>query len=54
MEEWRRHIAAWRALEDLEEAVARQAAATRELATRRCARRRPSAPPRPISAGPPE
>ncbi|PZU49470.1 MAG: hypothetical protein DI571_02350 [Arsenicicoccus sp.] len=31
IEEWRRHIAPWRSLEDLEEAAARQAAATREL-----------------------
>jgi hypothetical protein len=31
MAEWRRHIAAWQALEDIEQAAARQAAATRAL-----------------------
>jgi hypothetical protein len=31
MQEWRRHIAGWQALEDVEAATARQAAAARAL-----------------------
>ena len=31
MQEWRRHIAGWQALEDVEQAAARQAAAARAL-----------------------